>query len=430
MVSALTCDRSTNIPRRFISADHFLAERRQAPVQRNVGRRVRPVVGAEVGQRHVADTQFVEHPERRGGALDRVPALEADHRSDPSGGVRPLDVVRGEGELEVLVAVHEPVDDVDLADRLPERVPGGDEVRVHEGRPELHSDPTLAEPRDVGGKFHLYLAQIRAGSVEIAADHVEQRTRQVVVPVGEGNAAQQLAGAIHEFRSDPGREWLRAGAGADSERGKECEKAVERQGSPFPGGSETLMYILMIMKAQETHRRSVAEARRNLPRLIRAAEDGRTVEITPPRRARRRVGQQSALRPARAEAARLHGGVPGLRSEHGHHARPGPRRDLCRRARSLTGTRLPVVTPRYLLDSDVVSEPTRPAPSAKVLDWLERHEGESAIAAPVWHELRFGCERLPPSRRRNSIESYLAGSRASEPADLRLRPESRGMACP
>ena len=67
-----------------------------------------------------------------------------------------------------------------------------------------------------------------------------------------------------------------------------------------------------------------------------------------------------------------------------------------------------MVTPRYLLDSDVVSEPTRPAPSAQVLDWLARHEGESAIAAPVWHELRFGCERLPPSRRRNSIESYLA----------------------
>ena len=67
-----------------------------------------------------------------------------------------------------------------------------------------------------------------------------------------------------------------------------------------------------------------------------------------------------------------------------------------------------MVTPRYLLDSDVVSEPTRPAPSAKVLRWLERHEDQSAIAAPVWHELRFGCERLPPSRRRDSIESYLA----------------------
>lgn len=67
-----------------------------------------------------------------------------------------------------------------------------------------------------------------------------------------------------------------------------------------------------------------------------------------------------------------------------------------------------MVTPRYLLDTDVVSEPTRPTPSVEVLRWLERHEGESAIAVPVWHELRFGCDRLPPSRRRDAIESYLA----------------------
>jgi len=30
------------------------------------------------------------------------------------------------------------------------------------------------------------------------------------------------------------------------------------------------------------------------------------------------------------------------------------------------------------------------------------------IAAPTWHELRFGCERLPKSRRREQIEDYLA----------------------
>ena len=28
-------------------------------------------------------------------------------------------------------------------------------------------------------------------------------------------------------------------------------------------------------------------------------------------------------------------------------------------------------------------------------------------AAPVWNELLFGCERLPPSRKREAIESYL-----------------------
>src|SRR5262249_50531762 len=30
------------------------------------------------------------------------------------------------------------------------------------------------------------------------------------------------------------------------------------------------------------------------------------------------------------------------------------------------------------------------------------------IAAPTWHELRFGCERLPSSRRKEQIEAYLA----------------------
>lgn len=38
---------------------------------------------------------------------------------------------------------------------------------------------------------------------------------------------------------------------------------------------------------------------------------------------------------------------------------------------------------------------------------LGEHGEESAIAAPVLHELRFGCARLPPSRRRVTLERYL-----------------------
>jgi len=39
-----------------------------------------------------------------------------------------------------------------------------------------------------------------------------------------------------------------------------------------------------------------------------------------------------------------------------------------------------------------------------------------ATAAPAWHELLFGCERLPPSRKRQAIESYLLRTvRASIP---------------
>jgi tRNA(fMet)-specific endonuclease VapC len=62
---------------------------------------------------------------------------------------------------------------------------------------------------------------------------------------------------------------------------------------------------------------------------------------------------------------------------------------------------------RLLLDTNVVSEPLRPHPSPGVMRRLRDHEGEMAIPALVWHELRFGCERLEKSRRREAIERYL-----------------------
>ena len=62
---------------------------------------------------------------------------------------------------------------------------------------------------------------------------------------------------------------------------------------------------------------------------------------------------------------------------------------------------------RYLLDTNIVSEPLRPQPQHGVVRKLRRHEGEIAIPAVVWHELRYGAERLPPSRRRDAIFQYL-----------------------
>ena len=62
---------------------------------------------------------------------------------------------------------------------------------------------------------------------------------------------------------------------------------------------------------------------------------------------------------------------------------------------------------KYLLDTNIVSEPLRPAPSPKVMARLKRHSGELAIASLVWHELWFGCMRLPASAKRVAIEKYL-----------------------
>jgi len=48
-----------------------------------------------------------------------------------------------------------------------------------------------------------------------------------------------------------------------------------------------------------------------------------------------------------------------------------------------------------------------PTPDGRVLERLRDHEGELATASVVWHELLFGCYRLPPSARRVVIERYL-----------------------
>jgi tRNA(fMet)-specific endonuclease VapC len=65
------------------------------------------------------------------------------------------------------------------------------------------------------------------------------------------------------------------------------------------------------------------------------------------------------------------------------------------------------VTARYLLDTSIVSSPIAKVPNAEVLKHLEAHGHECAIAAPAWHELTYGCLRLPRGKRREAIETYL-----------------------
>ena len=62
---------------------------------------------------------------------------------------------------------------------------------------------------------------------------------------------------------------------------------------------------------------------------------------------------------------------------------------------------------KYLLDTNIISEPLRPKPSNSVMLRLREHEDDIAVPAPVWHELRFGCARLAPSRQREAIERYI-----------------------
>ncbi len=62
---------------------------------------------------------------------------------------------------------------------------------------------------------------------------------------------------------------------------------------------------------------------------------------------------------------------------------------------------------KYLLDTNVLSEAVKTVPDMHVMSMVQRHQDVIVTAAPVWHELRCGCLRLPPSRKRELIEAYL-----------------------
>jgi tRNA(fMet)-specific endonuclease VapC len=66
------------------------------------------------------------------------------------------------------------------------------------------------------------------------------------------------------------------------------------------------------------------------------------------------------------------------------------------------------VSPRYLLDTNVLSERLRLQPHPTVIQRLNASEGLVATAAPVVHELLFGALRLPPSSGRALIEHFLS----------------------
>lgn len=65
------------------------------------------------------------------------------------------------------------------------------------------------------------------------------------------------------------------------------------------------------------------------------------------------------------------------------------------------------MTLRYLLDTNIVSAPVSKTPDPGILRRLHQNGSECAIAAPVWHELTYGCDRLPKGKRRMALETYL-----------------------
>lgn len=60
----------------------------------------------------------------------------------------------------------------------------------------------------------------------------------------------------------------------------------------------------------------------------------------------------------------------------------------------------------YLVDANVLSEATKPAPAARVVTWLRQNEPDIAVDPFILGEIRFGIYLLPAGRRRRRLEHW------------------------
>ena len=65
------------------------------------------------------------------------------------------------------------------------------------------------------------------------------------------------------------------------------------------------------------------------------------------------------------------------------------------------------MTLRYLLDTSTLSAAISAKPNRMVLQRLTQRGLQCAIAAIVWNEMIYGCERLEAGRRKAELEAYL-----------------------
>jgi hypothetical protein len=60
----------------------------------------------------------------------------------------------------------------------------------------------------------------------------------------------------------------------------------------------------------------------------------------------------------------------------------------------------------FLVDANVLSEPTKPAPDSRVVQWLSTNEPNLVVDAIVLGELSVGILALPAGRKRAQLEQW------------------------
>jgi toxin FitB len=61
---------------------------------------------------------------------------------------------------------------------------------------------------------------------------------------------------------------------------------------------------------------------------------------------------------------------------------------------------------RFLVDANVLSEPTKAVPDDHVVEWLRRNERDIAVDPIILGEVRFGILLLPRGKRRSRLEQW------------------------
>lgn len=60
----------------------------------------------------------------------------------------------------------------------------------------------------------------------------------------------------------------------------------------------------------------------------------------------------------------------------------------------------------YLVDANVLSEPTKQSPNSKVVAWLATNETNLVVDSIILGELRIGILALPRGRKREKLEEW------------------------
>lgn len=61
----------------------------------------------------------------------------------------------------------------------------------------------------------------------------------------------------------------------------------------------------------------------------------------------------------------------------------------------------------FLVDANVLSEPTKSAADGRVVEWLRNHEDDFVVNSIILGELALGVLALPRGRKRSRLEGWL-----------------------